>query len=300
MPSFGWSALMVDRVIVLPLRLVARLSLRKIPGFGGVMSDLVLYEEREQIAFVTLNRPEQRNAFDPELSAALIAVWDRIKRDREIRVVVLTGAGSAFSAGADLKKLIPHIRHSGEEEGRRRAFEGPGWAGISGGYRINTPIIAAINGACIAGGHELAEFCDIRICVPEARFGHQEIKWGLMPGDGGCSRLPRIIGLGRAMELILTGRIYDAEEALRIGFVSQVVPGEELISAATEVARRIAANGPLAVRAAKQAVLRGVGRPLEDNIAFETETFNYLCRSQDWERGQRAFLTGERPDFQGR
>jgi enoyl-CoA hydratase/carnithine racemase len=142
------------------------------------MSDLVLYEEREHVAFVTLNRPEQRNAFDPELSAALIAVWDRIKRDPEVRVAVLTGAGSAFSAGADLKKLIPHIRESSEEEGRRRAFEGPGWAGISGGYRINTPIIAAINGACIAGGHELAEFCDIRICVPEARFGHQEIKSG--------------------------------------------------------------------------------------------------------------------------
>jgi enoyl-CoA hydratase len=264
------------------------------------MSDLVLYEEREHVAFVTLNRAEQRNAFDPELSAALIAVWDRIKRDPEVRVAVLTGAGSAFSAGADLKKLIPHIRESSEEEGRRRAFEGPGWAGISGGYRINTPIIAAINGACIAGGHELAEFCDIRICVPEARFGHQEIKWGLMPGDGGCSRLPRIIGLGRAMELILTGRIYDAEEALRIGFVSQIVPAAQLISAATEIARRIAANGPLAVRAAKQTVLRGLGRPLEEGIASETDTFNYLCRSEDWLRGQRAFLTGETPDFQGR
>lgn len=264
------------------------------------MGDLVQYEERDHVAFVTLNRPDQRNAFDPELCAAVLDVWDRIKRDPEIRVAVITGTGSAFSAGADLKRLIPHIRDSSEEDGRRRALEGPGWAGISGGYKINTPIIAAINGDCIAGGHELAEFCDIRICVPQARFGHQEIKWGLMPGDGGCSRLPRIIGLGRAMELILTGRLYDAEEALRIGFVTKVVEPENLMAEATAIAASIAANGPLAVRAAKQAVLRGIGRTLDDNIAFETETFNYLCRSEDWLRGQHAFLTGETPEFQGR
>ena len=261
---------------------------------------VVRYEVRGHVAFVTLNRPDQRNAFDPEQSAATIAAWDRIKADPQIRVAIVTGEGSAFSAGADLKKLIPFIRDASDEDNRRRAFEGPGWGGVSGGYTINTPIIAAINGDCIAGGHELAEFCDIRITVPHARFGHQEIKWGLMPGDGGCSRLPRIIGLGRAMELILTGRLYDAEEAQRIGFVTKIVPPEDLMSEAIAIAERIAANGPLAVRAAKQTILRGVGRPLEDNIPFETETFSYLCKSEDWTRGQQAFLTGEKPDFQGR
>lgn len=263
-------------------------------------NDIVKFEVREHIAVVTLNRPDQRNAFDRELSAATLAAWDRIKADRDIRVAIVTGAGPAFSAGADLKKLIPHIRDASDEDIRRRAWEGPGWAGVSGGYTINTPIIAAINGDCIAGGHELAEFCDIRIAVPHARFGHQEIKWGLMPGDGGCSRLPRIIGLGRAMELILTGRLYHADEALRIGFVTKVVEPERLMDEAIAIADRIARNGPLAVRAAKQTILRGVGRPLADNIPFETETFSYLCRSEDWTRGQQAFLTGREPEFEGR
>lgn len=263
-------------------------------------TDVVKFEVRGHIAVVTLNRPDQRNAFDLDQSAATLAAWERINVDRDIRVAIVTGAGQAFSAGADLKKLIPHIREASDEDNRRRALEGPGWAGISGGYTINTPIIAAINGDCIAGGHELAEFCDIRIAVPHARFGHQEIKWGLMPGDGGCSRLPRIIGLGRAMELILTGRLYDAEEALRIGFITKVVQPTDLMSEALVIAERIAANGPLAVRAAKQTILRGVGRPLNDNIPFETETFSYLCKSEDWTRGQQAFLRGETPEFQGR
>ena len=261
----------------------------------------VLYEKRGALAYVTLNRPEVHNCIDVETSNELIAVWERVKRDPDVRVAILTGAGDkAFCSGADLKKLIPHIRGASYEENRRRAFEGPGWAGISGGYEIYTPIIAAINGYCIAGGHELAEFCDIRIAAEHATFGHQEIKWGLMPGDGGCSRLSRIVGLGRAMEIILTGKIYDAQEAYRIGFVNQVVPAKELTDKATQMAKTIAANAPLATRAAKRAVLHSVGRPLRDGIAFETDTFNYLCRSEDWIAGQQAFLTRTRATFKGR
>lgn len=261
----------------------------------------VLYEKRGALAYVTLNRPEVHNCIDVETSNELIAVWERVKRDPDVRVAILTGAGDkAFCSGADLKKLIPHIRGASDEENRRRAFEGPGWAGISGGYEIYTPIIAAINGYCIAGGHELAEFCDIRIAAEHATFGHQEIKWGLMPGDGGCSRLSRIVGLGRAMEIILTGKIYDAQEAYRIGFVNQVVPAKELTDKATQMAKTIAANAPLATRAAKRAVLHSVGRPLRDGIAFETDTFNYLCRSEDWIAGQQAFLTRTRATFKGR
>jgi len=160
--------------------------------------------------------------------------------------------------------------------------------------------VAAINGYCIAGGHELAEFCDIRIAAAHATFGHQEIRWGLMPGDGGCSRLARIVGLGRAMEIILTGKIYDAQEAYRIGFVNHVVPAKDLLTTATELAETIAGNGPLATRAAKQAVLHAVGRPLDECIAFETDAFSYLCRSEDWRAGQRAFLTRSQPTFTGR
>lgn len=261
----------------------------------------VLYEKRGALAYVTLNRPEVHNCIDVETSNELIAVWEEVKRNADVRVAILTGAGDkAFCSGADLKKLIPHIRNASDEENRRRAFEGPGWAGISGGYEIYTPIIAAINGYCIAGGHELAEFCDIRIAVEHATFGHQEIKWGLMPGDGGCSRLSRIVGLGRAMEIILTGKIYDAQEAYRIGFVNHVVPAKELMDKATQMAETIAANAPLATRAAKQAVLHSVGRPLREGIAFETDTFNYLCRSEDWIAGQQAFLTRTRATFKGR
>jgi enoyl-CoA hydratase/carnithine racemase len=261
----------------------------------------VLYEKRGALAYVTLNRPEVHNCIDVETSDELIAVWEQVKRDRDVRVVILTGAGDkAFCSGADLKRLIPYIRDASEEENRRRAFQGPGWGGVSGGYEIYTPIIAAINGYCIAGGHELAEFCDIRIAAEHATFGHQEIKWGLMPGDGGCSRLWRIVGLGRAMEIILTGKIYGAQEAYRIGFVNHVVPAKDLMAKATEMAEIIAANGPLATRAAKQAVLHGIGRTLRDGIAFETDSFNYLCRSQDWIAGQQAFLTGKKATFQRR
>jgi enoyl-CoA hydratase/carnithine racemase len=265
------------------------------------MGTSVLYEKKGALAYVTINRPEVHNCIDVETSDRLLAVWDDIKRDREVRVAILTGAGDkAFCAGADLKKLIPRIRSASEEENRRRAFEGPGWAGISGGYKIYTPIIAAINGYCIAGGHELAEFCDIRIAADHATFSHQEIKWGLMPGDGGCSRLSRIVGLGRAMEIILTGRTYDAQEAYRIGFVNHVVPLKDLMAKATEIAEVIAGNGPLATRAAKQAILHSIGRPLDEGIAFETDTFSYLCRSEDWLAGQQAFLARSKAVFKGK
>jgi len=261
----------------------------------------VLLEKRGALAYVTLNRPEVHNCIDAGMSAELLAAWDEIKRDRQIRCAILTGAGErAFCSGADLTELIPAIRAASEEDNRRRAFEGPGWGGISGGYRIHTPIIAAINGYCIAGGHELAEFCDIRIAAEHATFGHQEIRWGLMPGDGGCSRLARIVGLGRAMEIILTGTLYDAREAYRIGFVNHVVPLAGLMAKATELAETIAGNGPLATRAAKQAVLHGLGRPLDEGIAFETDAFSYLCRSEDWLAGQQAFLTRTKPVFRGK
>jgi len=265
------------------------------------MAEKVLYEKRGGVAYITINRPEVHNCIDVETSDELIRVWEEIKRDPDVLVAIITGAGDkAFCSGADLKKLIPYIREQSEEENRRRAYQGPGWGGISGGYKIYTPIIAAINGYCIAGGHELAEFCDIRIAADHAVFGHQEIRWGLMPGDGGCSRLWRIVGLGRALEIILTGELYDAQEAYRIGFVNHVVPLKDLMAKATGIAETIAGNGPLAIRAAKEAVLHSIGRPLDEGIAFETDTFNYLCRSQDWLAGQEAFLAGKKPVFKGK
>ena len=265
------------------------------------MGRKIIYEKRGKIAYITLNRPEVHNCIDPEMSEQLIEVWEEIKKDDGVLVSILTGAGDkAFCSGADLKKLIPHIRDASDEENRIRAYQGPGWGGISGGYKMFKPAIAAINGYCIAGGHELAEFCDIRIAAEHSVFAHQEIKWGLMPGDGGCSRLWRIVGLGRALEIILTGKLYDAQEAYRIGFVNHVVPREELMEKAGQMAEIIAGNGPLAIRAAKEAVLNSIGRPLNEGIRFETDTFNYLCRSEDWMIGQKAFLDRAKADFVGR
>lgn len=261
----------------------------------------VLYEKKGKIGYITLNRPEVHNCIDVETSEEMIAVLDEIKRDREVLVSIITGAGDkAFCSGADLEKLIPYIRNASEEENRQRALEGPGWCGISGGYQFYKPLIAAIHGYCIAGGHELAEFCDIRIATKESTFGHQEIKWGLMPGDGGCSRLWRIVGLGRAMEIILTGKIYDAEEAYRIGFINHLVSKEQLMEKATELAEGIAGNGPLALKAAKHSVLNSIGRPLAEGIMFETEAFSYLCRSEDWQLGQKAFLSRTKAEFTGK
>lgn len=266
-----------------------------------MLQNNILYEKRDRIALVTINRPEVHNCIDVETSTELISVWEGIKRDDEVLVAILTGAGDkAFCSGADLKKLIPYIREASDEANRIRAYQGPGWGGISGGYKIFKPVIAAINGYCIAGGHEIAEFCDIRIAADHSVFGHQEIKWGLMPGDGGCSRLWRIVGLGRALEIILTGKLYDAQDAYRIGFVNHVVPLKDLMTKATELAETIAGNGPLAIRAAKEAVLHSIGRPLEEGIKFETDTFNYLCRSEDWTIGQQAFLTKKKAEFKGK
>ena len=241
------------------------------------------------------------NCIDLETSEELIKIWEEIKKDKDVLVSIITGAGDeSFCSGADLKKMIPHIRDASEEGNRDRALEGPGWCGISGGYHIYKPIIAAIHGNCIAGGHELAEFCDIRIAAENSVFGHQEIKWGLMPGDGGCSRLWRIVGLGRALEIILTGKLYSAEDAYRIGFVNHLAPTkEDVMGKAVQMAELIAANGPLALRAAKHAVLNSLGRPVDEGIKFETEAFSYLCRSEDWKLGQKAFLTKSSADFRG-
>jgi len=265
------------------------------------MTKEVIYEKRAHIGYVTLNRPEVHNCINIAMSNALLATWDEIKSDPDVRVVILTGAGDkAFCSGADLKQLIPHINHLSETENRRRAYEGPGWCGMSGGYVFNVPLIGAINGFCIAGGHELAEFCDIRIAAEHATFGHQEVRWGLMPGDGGCTRLQRIVGLGRAMEIILTGRLYDAREAERIGFVNRVVPAGELMAHAEEIATKIAANGPLATRAAKEAVLFAAGHTLTEGIAFENDGLSYLSRTEDWQSGQRSFLTKKAANFVSR
>jgi enoyl-CoA hydratase/carnithine racemase len=247
---------------------------------------------------VTIDRPEAMNALDAAANQVLSEIWKRFTEDPKILVAILTGAGDkAFSAGADLKTLIPSYRDAA------LGGESIDWnfgGGLARGLDLPKPIIAAVNGHCLAGGLEMALACDIRICSPQASFGLAEVKWAIIPGAGGTQRLPRAVPLGMAMEMILSGDPIDATEALRVGLVNRVVPLAELLPAARELAGRIAARGPLAVRAAKRAVLAGLGKELSSGMALEHELFRQVSKSEDATEGPRAFAERRPPRFKGR
>lgn len=229
----------------------------------------VLYEKRERIAHVTLNRPDALNALDDRLDEALWEVWADFARDPGVEVAIVTGAGKAFCAGADLKTLLPRWENATPRDVRRDLARGLAGGITRGQHRIPKPIIAAVNGHAVGGGFELALACDIRIASDQARFGVFEIRQGLHPADGGLVRLRAIAGLAVALDLALTGREVLAAEALRLGLVSQVVPHDQLLSAADACARTILANGQEAVRSAKETLLDVVGRPLDDALRLE-------------------------------
>jgi enoyl-CoA hydratase/carnithine racemase len=247
---------------------------------------------------VTINRPHVMNALDTEADAELRRTWVRFNADPGLQVAILTGAGEkAFCAGADLKTLIPAF-----SEGAR-ANANIDWhfgGGLARGLVIEKPIIAAVNGHCLAGGLEMALACDIRICSPNATFGLAEVKWAIIPGAGGTQRLPRAVPLGMAMEMILSGDPIDAEEALRVGLVNRVVPLDQLLPSARELAKRIASRGPLAVRAAMRAVYAGLARGAEFGMELEDRLFREVAVSEDASEGPRAFMEKRRPNYQGR
>ena len=250
-----------------------------------------------RVVRITIDRPEALNALDPAHNDALAAAFARFRDDPAAWVAIVTGGGErAFSAGADLKALIPARAES------VRAGEGIGttFAGITRGFTCWKPLIAAINGYAVGGGLELALCCDLRVAAEHARFGLPEVKWGIIPGAGGTQRLPRAIGLGRAMELLLTGELIDAAEALRIGLVNRVVPLPELLPAARALAEVIVQRGPLAVRAAKQAALEGLDGPLDAGLALETRLSEELLRTADSREGLRAFAEKRPPHFHAR
>jgi len=200
---------------------------------------VILFEARGPVGIATVNRPEAMNAIDSATNSQLQDVWRQFDADPALRVAVITGAGDrAFCAGADLKQLIPEIR----ERTRRGVDQVWNSGGLTRGFRTDKPIIAAINGHCLAGGLELALACDIRVCSPNARFGLSEVRWAIIPGAGGTQRLPRAVPVGIAMEMILTGEPIDAEEAYRVGLVNRVVPLPELLPAALRPAETIAAR----------------------------------------------------------
>lgn len=255
----------------------------------------ILYEKKGHLAYVTLNRPDRLNAISPDTSKDLLDAFTDFKEDDDLWVAILTGAGDrAFSAGADLRVMAETLASG---EGLR--FKVP-FAGITRDFQCWKPIIAAINGFCLAGGFELALASDIRIAAEHATFGLPEPKWAIMPGAGGSQRLPRMVPFAFAMELMLSGERYDAQTALRFGLVSRVVPADQLMATAEQVAEKIMECGPLAVRAAKEAAFRGLDMSLEEGLALEAELFQRITASEDAREGTQAFSEKRKPQYKGR
>jgi enoyl-CoA hydratase len=245
------------------------------------------------VALVTLDRPEALNALSFDLLDALADALEALDRDPACRVVVITGAGSrAFAAGADIRELASQT-YDTLREGRR--FDA--WDRLAA---VGLPLIAAVRGLALGGGCELAMTCDIIVAAEDAAFGQPEIRLGVMPGAGGTQRLTRAIGKARAMELILTGASIDARTAERLGLVSRVVPADATIEAALDLAARIAAMPPLAVRAAKAAVLDAYDHDLAGGLAREREAFFRLFDTEDQSEGMTAFIQKRPPTWSGR
>lgn len=250
----------------------------------------------EHIAVVTLNRPEAMNSVDPEMRQLLHETWERVRTDDDIWVVIVTGAGDkAFCTGSDLKKTMPT-----QDSFARQVFAQPHSGALVAGLTTDKALIAAVNGYAMGGGMELALACDIRICSQNAQFALSEVKVGSLPGSGGTQRLPRVIGMSDAMLMLLTGDRIDASEAFRTGLVSKVVPGERLMDEARDIARRIAANAPLSVRAVKRLVQQGQDMPLSHAIDIERYVFGLLYSSEDRVEGRKAFAEKRKPDYKGR
>jgi len=265
----------------------------------------LLYEKRDGIAYITFNRPEVRNAWDPEVMIRLGEAWQDFDQDEALRVAIITGAGDkAFSAGADLAKLMPLFTRAREPEDEwdHRLLQNLGIYNITllRGYSLYKPVIAAINGYCLAGGMELVQATDIRIAAEHATFGLSEAKRALVPGGGSMVRLARQIPYCKAMEILLTGDQISAQEAHRIGLVNYVVPADEVMPTAERFARTIAENGPLAVRKIKEVVIRTSGLALEEAYKIESECAAQVIQSDDAKEGPRAFTEKRPPRYTGR
>ncbi len=258
----------------------------------------ILYEKRGRVAYITINRPEVRNAVDPETLQELSDAWIDFRDDDNLWIGVLTGAGNqSFSAGADLKTLIPRL--TGVIPGSGETILG-GFGGITRGFECWKPMIAAINGHCFAGGFEMMLACDLRIASENAVFGLTEVSWGIIPAAGGTQRLPRSIPLAKAMDMILTARRISAQEAAEFGLINKVVPQAELMD---EVERWIATlleRGPLALRAAKQAILQGLNMTLDEGMQLEQRLMAGLLKTEDAREGPLAFSQKRKPDFKAR
>jgi enoyl-CoA hydratase len=264
----------------------------------------LIYEKRNGIAYLTLNRPEARNAVDPELAVELAAAWEDYRDDKDLRCAIITGAGDkAFCAGADLGKLIPLFTGARlpESEADRQIQNDPNISSraLLRDYALYKPVIAAINGHAIAGGMEFLYSTDIRIACPQARFGLQEVKWAIFPMGGSSVHLRRQLPYARAMEMLLTGELMDAREALKLGFLNRVVERNRVMQEAERYAGIIVKNGPLAVSAIKKAVHTISGLTLEEGLAREKEIAMPVFATKDAREGPRAFKEKRKPKYIG-
>ena len=259
----------------------------------------ILYEKRGRIGVVTVNRPERMNAIDPQTSAELYEAWCDFRDDDALWVGILTGAGEkAFSAGNDLVAMSQ--AQQGGDLSNMAAYSRAPFGGITRNFECWKPMIAAINGYCLAGGLEMALACDIRVAAEHAMFGLPEVTRAIIPGAGGTQRLPRIVPLGEALELMLTGGRFDAQWALRYGLVNHVVAADQVMAKAMEIADAICANGPLAVRLVKEAAYRGISLPLDEGLRFENEQSRKVLASEDAREGPLAFAQKRKPEYKGR
>jgi enoyl-CoA hydratase len=255
----------------------------------------ILYEVKDQIARITFNRPNVLNALNRKTIEELGDALNSARLDNSVRVLILTGAGEkAFVAGADINELAVRTPVDGKD------FSLFGQEVIHRLEKLGKPSIAAINGFALGGGCELALACTMRIASKNAKLGQPEVKLGILPGYGGSQRLPRLCGKGAAHELILTGEMIPAEEALRIGLVNRVVELAELLPTAEGIAKKIIANAPLAVKYAMEAIEHGMELPQEEGLFLEATLFGLCCATEDMREGTRAFLEKRPAKFQGR
>jgi len=255
----------------------------------------VLYEKKDSIAYVTVNRPKVLNALNTPTWKDLRTAFEDARDDATVRGVILTGAGNkAFIAGADISELA-HATAVGAEQSSRF-----GQAVLDLIENLGKPVIAAVNGFALGGGCETAMACTIRIAVESAKFGQPEVTLGLVPGGGGTQRLPRLVGKGRALQLILSGEMISAQEAYRIGLVNGIVPAAELITRAEAILKQIAANAPIAVKFALEATNKGAETSQSEGLLLEASYFGLCAATEDKKEGTAAFLEKRAPQFRGR
>lgn len=264
------------------------------------MTQPILIEKHGSVWLVTVNRPGKMNSLDFAAHERLVEIWQEFAADDSARIGVITGAGvQAFCAGADLKTYTMAFATTPAAEFRSKYVDGYGLGGITRGLEIDKPLLAAVNGYAISGGFEIALACDLRFCSPEAKFGLQDSKWGFHACDGGLVRLPMIVGLGHAMEMILSGDLIDAEHALRIGLVNRIWPAAELLPRTLDYAQILASRAPLSHRFAKQTMRRNVGQAMAEALKAEIRSFHDLGGSADLAEGTSAFRERRPPKFRG-